>query len=85
MVNPVPDSEVLVTVTFVPPEFVSVTACVWLVPTATPPKLTFVGLSVICPLPANALEARRRIAEKKADKRNPHGIPLQQGEELFTV
>jgi len=72
-------------VTLVPPEFVSVTACVWLVPTATPPKLMFEGLSVICPLAANAVDARKRIAGKKANKRNPHGIPLQQGEELLTV
>lgn len=71
--------------TFIPPEFVRVTVCVWLVPTATLPKVTVEGLSVICPLPANALEARKRIAEKTTNKRNPHGISLQQGEELFTV
>jgi hypothetical protein len=70
--------------TFDPPEFVSVTGFVWLVPTEMLPKLTVEGLSVICPLPPNALEVRERIAERKTNKRNPHGISLHLGE-LFTA
>ena|SRR5438552_2256526 len=70
--------------TFEPPEFVSVTGVVWLVPTETLPKLMVEGLSAICPLPPNALEVRERIAERKTNQRNPHGISLHLGE-LFTV
>jgi hypothetical protein len=65
------------------PEFVSVTARVWLVPTEMLPKLTLDGFSVICAL-ANAFEVRQRIAEKKTNTRNPQEISLQQGE-LFTA
>lgn len=72
-------------VNLVPPEFVSVTVCIWLAPTAMLPKFTAEGLGVIWPLPANALEARKRMAEKRDSKRNPDRISLQQGEELFTV
>ena len=48
------------------------------------PKLRVEGLSVICPLPPNAVEVRERIAEKKTNKRNPREISLQLGE-LFTT
>ena len=68
----------------VPPEFVRVTACVWLAPTVTLPKLMVEGLSVICPPAPNAFDGMERIAKEKTNKRNLHEISLQQGE-LFTT
>ena len=54
-INPVPESEIWLTVILGPPEFVNVTDCVWLLPRATLPKLTMEGLTNNCPVPACAV------------------------------
>jgi len=60
-----------------------VNAFVWLVPTAMLLKVRVEGLGVICAA-AKAFGVKKRIAEKKTNKRNPQEISLQQGE-FFTA
>jgi hypothetical protein len=72
-------------VNFQPPEFVRTTGCVWLMPTEMLPKLRVEGFSVICPLAADALEVRERIAEKRTNQRNPHEISLHLELKRFTA
>lgn len=68
-----------------PPEFVRVTACVWLVPTVTPTKLTFEGLTASVPLPANAVELKVKIAANERSETNLNGILVHFGPRFFTA
>ena len=51
MLNPAPESITFEMETLEPPVFVSVTGRMWLLPTATFPKLSFVALAVSWPAP----------------------------------
>lgn len=72
--KPVPDTVACVTVIFEPPGFVTVTACVWLVPTLTALKLIVEGFNMSCPPPANAVEDREKIARNKQRQTNSNGM-----------
>jgi hypothetical protein len=72
-------------VNFEPPEFASVTDCVWLLPTETLPKLMVEGFTVSCPVAPDACEVSARIVEKRKNKRNPREISLHLEPKLFTA
>src|SRR4029077_1749141 len=55
------------------PEFVRLTACVWLVPIGMPLKLMVEGFNVSCPL-ANAAEDRTKITKDRQRQINPDGM-----------
>jgi hypothetical protein len=81
----VPETVASVMLSLEPPEFFRVTACFWLVPTETPPKLIVEGFTVSCPLAAEAGEVSANIAEKRKNERNPHEIPLHFVHKVFTA
>lgn len=60
-----PDMVAWLMVTLEPPEFVRVTAWVWLVPTGTPLKVTIEGFAESCPLAANKVEERATTANSE--------------------
>jgi hypothetical protein len=83
--------------TFELPGLVMVTACVWVAPTDTLPKLMEAGFTVSCPLePDPDLEAsagdvsattseKQKNEKQKKNERNLREIPLQSGPKFFTA
>lgn len=66
-----PERDTWLMVIFEPPEFAKATDCVWLMPTATLPKLMLEGLTTSCPVPATACELNARSSEKRKSEQNP--------------
>src|SRR5438094_3301462 len=80
--KPVPDRDTWLIISFGPPEFTRVTACVLLLPTAMLPKLMLEGLTTSCPVPAAACKLKaRKIAKTKVH--NPRWIPLRPEPDSF--